>query len=94
MTEQATEEHALLLAVDSVVPKGLNTDTRADICQDLLVDILSGELTLSALRASVSTYIRRFFRKNVSWAHVSLDAPIFGGGKRTLAEVLADTRVH
>lgn len=89
LTETPQAEHALLLAVDKIVPKGLNADTRADVCQDLLVDIISGDLTLAELHAAVPVYIRRFFKRNSAWKHLSIDAPIFGNGTCTLADVLA-----
>lgn len=88
-----TSEHRLLSCVHDLVPKSMRDDMRADVCQDILVDILSGALTIENIRDSLPTYVRRFFKQNATWGAVSLDAPIFGrSGKRTLADVLSSDR--
>lgn len=87
-----TEDHDLLLAVDALVPKGLNNATRADICQDMLVAILSGETTLENLADSRPKYMKQFFKQFPGkYGHLSLDAPIdFGDGTfRTIADTIA-----
>lgn len=87
-----TDDHDLLLAVEALVPKYLPTDTRADVCQDMIVSILTGEITLDNLRDATKPYIKRVFKDAPSkYGHLSLDAPIIfgdGGKSRTLGEML------
>ena len=90
ITDVPTEEHYLLLQVDALVPKGLKPDMRADICQEMLVDIYCGNKTIADLRESINFYVKQFFKQNHIWRSVSIDAPVFGNtGKQTLAEVLS-----
>lgn len=88
-----TEDHDLLLAVDRLVPKGLNPDTRADVCQDMLVAVLSGEVTLDNLAGERPKYMKQFFKMfPTKYGHLSLDMPLsFGGDEmnKTLAETIA-----
>ncbi len=74
------DDHALLVAVDKLVPKGYNDDTRADICQDMIVAILTGETTLENMAADKAKYVKGFFKQFPSkYGPLSLDAPIIWG---------------
>lgn len=85
-----TSDHELLLAVDSLVPKSLLSDTRADVCQDMIVAILSGEVSLENMRDAVPKYIKQFFKQSPSkYGHLSLDAPLVYGESKTLGETIA-----
>lgn len=88
-----TEDHDLLLAVDRLVPKGLNPDTRADICQDMLVAVLSGDVSLEGLAGSRPKYIKEFFKMfPAKYGHLSLDSPLMYGGDamdKTLGDTIA-----
>jgi hypothetical protein len=80
VTTKVSEEHELLLAVDALVPKSLPKWSRADICQDLLVAVLTGEATLDNVRDDVPRYIKWFFSKGPSkYGPLSLDTPARGG---------------
>lgn len=86
-----TSDHDLILAVDALVPKGIPSDARADICQDMLVSILTGEITLANLQDTTPRFVKRIYQDMPSkYGHLSLDAPlIYGDGKsRTLAETI------
>lgn len=45
-------EHEELLAINSLVPKGLPDDMRGDVCQELMLEIYQGKLSIEALRGS------------------------------------------
>lgn len=96
VTSRVSEEHELLLAVDALVPKSLPKWSRADICQDLLVAVLTGEATLENVRDDVLRYIKWFFSKEPSkYGPLSLDTPVlnssFKGSNqvKTLGESIA-----
>lgn len=96
ITSRVSEEHELLLAVDALVPKSLPKWARADICQDLLIAVLTGDATLDNVRDDVLRYIKWFLSKEPSkYGPLSLDAPIssrsFKGTSQvmTLAESIA-----
>lgn len=95
VTTTPTEDHELLLAVDRLVPKNLHADARADLCQDIIVQILVGELSLDNLRDAP----RRYFQKAMTaapnkYGALSLDAPQMFGDEmgRTLGETISSHR--
>lgn len=89
VSSQPTEDHDLLLAVDGLVPRGLNEQVRADICQDMIVSILSGEITLDSLRDSKPEYLKRVFKGTPSkYGHLSLETTVFSDGKLVLADTI------
>lgn len=55
---KADREHALLKAVHEAVPSKVNFRIRADLCQDLAVAVLAGELSIENLPDAVSRYLR------------------------------------
>lgn len=90
---QPTKEHEFLLAVDALVPKSLPKHIRGDICQDMIVAVLTGEATLENIRDAVPRYIKWFLKKEPSkYGDLSLDTPMrgsdYGGGRniKTLGE--------
>lgn len=81
----------LLQFVNSLVPKGMPDYVRADICQDMIVAILSGQATREQISADHRAFIAKVFADS-PWQYkwMSFDAP-FGKGddRRTLHDVLA-----
>jgi len=74
-----TSEHELLLAVDAVVPKALPNDVRCDVCQDMIVAVLSGETNVENLRGDTGKYLRSFWKMfPEKYGHVSLDGVVPG----------------
>lgn len=64
---KARDEHADLLTVNAMIPKGISDHMRADICQEILLAIYEGRTTLDDLRARKGTevyYIRHFYKQN------------------------------
>lgn len=91
ITGKPTSDHDLILAVDRLVPKYLPSDVRSDICQDMIVAILTGETSFENLRDAPKRYIKERLQQAPSrYGHVSLDAPVITGDNRsrTLAEML------
>ena len=85
-----TDGGDLVVRVNNAVPKGLPEQIRADICQDIIVAILSGELSESELDSGgdIRPFItagRKLFADK--WKHVSLDAPMFGDSSTTMHDV-------
>lgn len=77
ITGSPTDEHDLLLAVDGLVPRFFPNDVRSDICQEMIVAILSGDTTLENLRDGRVNYINELLKQMPSkYGHLSLDAPL------------------
>lgn len=72
----------LVLAVNNVVPRSLPEQIRSEVCQDLLVAILSGELDAADLGKKASVYLKKAFRMfPTRYGAISLNepAPWLGG---------------
>jgi hypothetical protein len=91
LNKDADEANALVVRVNNVVPKALSEQVRADVAQDIILGVLSGELSENDLAKHVQTYIRRHYGK-VEWNRfrdVSLDAPYPGTDNRSWHDVLS-----
>lgn len=76
----------IVQAVNSIIPRGLYDDCRADICQDMILAILEGQLERTALsKETANNFISRWFRQR--GRDISLNAPRYGGDK-TFGELL------
>jgi len=85
------DEHADIMLINSLVPRGLPEWIRADICQDMMVALLSGEIERDKLAASVTPYLRNVLKMHpIKYGLLSLDAPIGGEDARPLYDVIAD----
>lgn len=83
------DDYALLKAVNEIVPRSIPEHVRADVCQDILMDIVSGELSLEFLPHRMREYTRKAYGFMPSkFGPKSLDSFIFGDEGRTLADVL------
>ena len=84
-------EHVLLRKVNAAVPKYLDPDMRADICQDLMVGILCGDFSEDDLRLpakEMTKRVRKMFPDK--YGHVSLDENIPGMDGVTRLERLTE----
>jgi hypothetical protein len=64
---RARPEHADILEVNNLIPRTFDSDRRADICQELLLAILEGRMTMQQLRArrdDAVFFIKKFWRDN------------------------------
>lgn len=89
---QAPTEQEMLTAIDRAT-RGIPEQWRQDVCQDLVVAILSGETTLDNLRDAIPKHVSNVFKMHpIKYGPASLDAcldGINGRGSRTLADILA-----
>ncbi len=82
-------EHALLKKVMAAVPRG-DSDRFADMCQDLIVGILSGDFAEDDLALPAKEVRRRVYAMSPGkYGDLSLDAPR-GDGDFSLMDTLAD----
>lgn len=91
---QARDEHAFLLAVNAVVPQGLPGDLRSDVCQDMLLAILEGELSVAQIKDALLHYMKAARKRYyMPWGIRSLDDPLWDDG-RTLGETLSENPLY
>lgn len=85
------EEVELLLLVNNAVPRTVAADVRADACQELLLAILTGELTRENFTDHIARYVRESYKQlGDKFKEVSLDAPLYRDGQTyTLLDTLA-----
>jgi hypothetical protein len=91
VNRQPTSEHQLLLDIHAKIPKGFPHDIRGDLCQDLVVAVLSGETTVDNIPDVIAKYARNA-RKFLPdrWKNVSIDEPIPGTDGLRLEDILSD----
>lgn len=84
------ETYDMMMLVNQAVPKFLPEHIRADICQDLIVGLLSGDISADEVKGSVKTYSRKVFEMHpLKYGHLSLDATFGDGNNGTLLDVLS-----
>jgi len=60
--EKGNSANELVALVHAAVPRGLPEQIRADVCQDLIVDLLAGDLSKEALMGSPRKYVGQKLR--------------------------------
>lgn len=84
---QAVSECELLSAVHGVVPKGLPQQLRADICQELIVQILSGDVSFADIQDDPRHYVGELLKQHPGrYGPISLDSADEDG--HTVAQML------
>ncbi|MGI9293435.1 MAG: hypothetical protein ACR2PS_05580 [Pseudomonadales bacterium] len=69
------EGQDLLLKINNAVPAALPDQIRADVCQDLAVAILSGDMAESELDNEAILFVKKVFKMYpTKWGPISLDA--------------------
>ncbi len=86
---RARPEHAEILEVNCLIPTTITGDRRADICQEILLALIEGRVTMQQLRIrrdDTVFFIRKFWRDNFeqSGNAVSFDR---GDDERTYDEI-------
>lgn len=79
-----------LEAINNVVPEGITEHIRAEICQELAMDYISGEFALSDMERIVSSYIKKIYRQYMSFGHISIDSPISRNSNFRLKDIITD----
>jgi transposase-like protein len=78
-TYRQTPEHELLRAISAAVPQEIPHDRRADICQELAVSILTGDIETSDLPVAFNKAFHKVYKLHPTmWGPLSLDAPMPG----------------
>lgn len=80
------------LAVRSILPATLPEQAREDLAQDLIVLILSGEMTILEARKNIKRFASAAWATSAQsqYGPLSLDAPLYDEGNATLADTLSD----
>lgn len=86
-----TDESDLVKFVNSVVPRGLMFDVRADVCQEMLLAILTGEIARDEAHSKRYTIIKRVMAMNGISDHSMSLSTIMPGHSQTLGELLVDS---
>lgn len=87
---RARDEHALVLAVNKAVPRGIPESIRADLCQEMLLALLDDRLATKDLSRSVPIFLRQWRRDyQAPYGTISLDsAPAWNDQARSLHETI------
>ena len=73
---EALSECEILEAVHKLVPRGLPERIRPDICQEMIVAILTGESSFTKLQADPARFTKQYLRDNSErYGVISLDSP-------------------
>lgn len=70
----------VVMEIGELVPPSMPESLRQDLCQDLVVAVLSGETTIEQLRGSMRFYIQQAFRHHpLKYGRFSLDGGLWYG---------------
>ena len=88
-----SDDEELLVTVEQMVPKNIPEQIRGDLCQDLIVGILSGEIKAENLANEISRYVKSTFKRYpMKYCTLSLDLPLTESGF-TLNDILGGSYV-
>jgi transposase-like protein len=83
-------EHELLMAINAAVPHDIPEDRRADICQELAIAILIGDVDAGSLATAWQPVFHKIYKMHPTlYAPLSLDAPIPGTDDLRLIDTLS-----
>lgn len=77
-----------LESINDVVPKGITEHIRAEICQELAMDYISGKFVLDNIKTVVSSYVKKIYRQYSSYGVLSLDAERGNAGDFRLKDII------
>ena len=84
-------EHELLMAINDAVPREIPEDRRADICQELAIAVLIGDVDVSQLGTAWKAMMSKVYKLHpTTWGPLSLDAPLPGTENFTLLDTLSE----
>lgn len=91
VTKRQLPEHELLRLINEAVPRNIPEDRRADICQELAISVLIGDLDVADLAKSWGGAFKKVYKQHpTTWAPLSLDAPIPGTDNLLLIDTLSN----
>lgn len=77
VTKRHIPDHELLRLINDAVPRNIPEDRRADICQELAIAVLIGDVDTANLSASWEPMFHKVYKMHpTKWAPLSLDAPM------------------
>lgn len=83
-------EHELLRLINDAVPREIPEDRRADICQELAIAVLIGDVETTGLANAWQPMFHKVYKQHPTvWAPLSLDAPIPGTDDLRLIDTLS-----
>lgn len=83
------DDYALLKRVNDAVPRYLSEHVRADVCQEIIIDVISGDLVVEQIPSRLKEYLRRAYEFIPSkFGPLSLDAPLFDSDGYSLKDTL------
>lgn len=75
------QEQLTLLEIHKMLPRNLEPDFKGEICQDIFVALLSGEVTMANLPNRIDEYKRRARKNMPEYGTRSLDEELIDGGR-------------
>jgi len=76
-----SDDEKLLVTVEQMVPKSIPEQIRGDLCQDIIVGILSGEIKVETLADEIPRYVKSTFKRYpMKYGALSLDLPLTESG--------------
>lgn len=91
-TEKAADPgRDLMMKVNSLLPRGMPEQVRADVAQDMILGVLSGELTEADLANSMKKYVTRYYKGyDNRFACLSFDQEVPGTDGQRWDDRIAD----
>lgn len=90
LPQKVLPQHELLRLINDAVPREIPEDRRADICQELALAILIGDVETTKLATSWQQMFHKVYKMHPTvWAPLSLDAPIPGTDDLRLIDTLS-----
>lgn len=70
----ARSEYGDLLAVNTLVPRGMPEETRADVCQSIMLAVIEGTVTVAELERNpglLKSFISKFRKAQTPWQEIT-----------------------
>jgi len=81
--------------INDVIPKTLPEYIRADVCQEMALAILEGQITEEEIPANAREYIKQIYKRySEKWGTLSLYQPIKGTDDLLLIDTIDSERIH
>lgn len=93
LNEDRSEADKLVALVNGAVPRGLPEQIRADVCQDMILGVLTGDITEEGLERQVQKFLRRHYKAvETPFMAVSLNQPVPGTDGQSWGDILSNER--
>lgn len=90
MTADDPRYDGLIRTVNEAVPRTLADGIRADVCQEIMVSVLTGEITETEIVSAVRSHLKKHFKQFPvkTYGVLSLDAPLRSDSDLRLVDAL------